>query len=105
MVVSNYEAQDGVQFVIRQVPRPQAGLVFPSFKLPEGARARAWSGATRSVKNSLRSIAPVILAALALPGFRSVIIWPNNDDARLSTSSALGHSLPCRGTSVGNTRR
>ena len=63
------------------------------------------SGATRSVRNSLKSIAPVILAALALPGFRSVIICPNTDDARSSTSSALGHSLPYRGASVGNIRR
>ena len=82
-------ASGGPCFLLLQVPR---------------RGACSWSGATRSVKNSLRSIAPVILAALALPGFRSVIICPNTDDARSSTSSALGYSLLCRGASIGNTR-
>ena len=36
--LSPNEAQDGVQFIARQVPWPQAGLVLLFFKLLEGAR-------------------------------------------------------------------
>ena len=78
-------------------------LSSPSPSFHKG-RIHAWSGATRNIKNSLGSMAPMTFAAFALPGFRSVCIWPNTDDARSSASFVQGHPLLNWGASVGKAK-
>ena len=50
-------------------------------------------------------MAPVTLAAFALPGFKSVFICSNTDDARSSVSSARDHPLSDWGIFVGSAKR